>query len=312
VTVARRRWLLVAGAMVLAGAVVAGFLIVDRGPARPAAHPSAPAPDTAPDTASPCPVVDTSPPDLAGLLIDPVRVAPGGALERCDRTARDGPWTVVVRRPGGSLGRHGAVVTFPMEPPVGREGGTLVNVAGVTGMAFTDAVVWPLAGGYARVRGDLSRAEPVALAAGTGVVDGQPVVRPPAGLTVVAAGPYRPPVIHEIRYGTAALGEQAALGDGLTYTGVAGGGGFEDRLYALHAGQDESRPGVVSSVLGGNATLAWEPAPGVVAYVGYSGAPLTPAAAAALERLARRTRLLTGAEWRAIRPQTVEGPNDVS
>jgi hypothetical protein len=219
---------------------------------------------------------------------------------------------VVVRRPGGSLGRHGAVVTYPFPAPPGRDSGELVNIAGVTGVASDGAVVWPLAGGYARVRGDLSGAELVALAAGTGVVDGRPVVRPPAGLTVVAAGPYRPPVIHEIRYGSAALGEQIALGNGLVYTGVAGGGGFEDRLYALHAGQDTRRPGVVSSVLGGNGTLAWEPAPGIVAYVGYSGAPLTPAAAAALERLARRTRLLTAAEWRAIHPQTVEGDNDVN
>ncbi len=310
----RRRWLLVA--VMLAGAAVAGFLAADRGAVRPppapgAARPGAPAP-AVPGTTAPCAPAGHGPagPDLAGLLIDPARVRLSGALERCDRTAREGPWTVVVRRPGGSLGRHGAVVTFPLQAPPGRDNGTLVNIDGVTGVSSGGAVTWPLAGGYARVRGDLSEAELVAVAARTVVVDGRPVVRPLTGLAVVSSGPYRPAVIHEVRYGAAALGEQVALGDGLVYTGVATGGGFEDLLYAVHAGQDTNRPGVVSTVLGGNGTLAWEPAPGVVAYVGYSGSPLTAGAAAALERLARRSRLLTTAEWRAIHPQTIEEVNN--
>jgi hypothetical protein len=137
---------------------------------------------------------------------------------------------VVVGQPGGSLGRHGAVVTFPFRAPPRGDDGTLVDIGGVTGVASGGAVTWSLAGGYARVRGDLSEAELVAVAAGTSIVGGQPVVRPPA----------------------------------------------------------------------------WEPAPGVVTYVGYSSSSVTPSAAAALERLARRGRLLTAAEWRAIRAQLIE------
>jgi hypothetical protein len=317
-TVTRRRWLLVAGVVALAGAALAGFLAAGRGAVAPSPTPRGTGVPAAPDPSSPCPPGPPGPtaghgpagPDLAGLLIDPARVPATGALERCDRSAGGGQWTVVLRRPGGSLGRHGAVVTYPFPAPPGGDNGTLVNIAGVTGVASSGAVTWPLAGGYARVRGDLSQAELVAVAAGTGAVGGRPVVHPPAGLTVVSTGPYRPPSIHEVRYLATELGEQAALGDGLVYTGVTTGGGFEDRLYAQHAGLDASRPGVVSTVLGGNATLAWEPAPGIVAYVGYSGAPLTPAAAAALERLARRAVLLTTAQWRALHPQTVEAVND--
>jgi hypothetical protein len=130
---------------------------------------------------------------------------------------------------------------------------------------------------------------------------------------VVSAGPYRPPALHEVRYGSGELAEQAALGNGLTYTGVISGGGFEDQLYAVHAdggGLVGGRPAVVSSVSGGNATLAWEPVPGVVAYVGYSGAELDDEAVAALRRLAGRVRTLTTAEWRAMNPQTFDQPGE--
>jgi hypothetical protein len=69
-------------------------------------------------------------------------------------------------------------------------------------------------------------------------------------------------------------------------------------------------PAVVSSVFGGNATLAWEAAPGRIAYVGYSGALHDDDATAALRRLAGRARLLTGAQWQALGPQAVEQVND--
>jgi hypothetical protein len=66
----------------------------------------------------------------------------------------------------------------------------------------------------------------------------------------------------------------------------------------------------VSPVYGGNATLAWEPAPGVVAYVGYSGAALDDAAATALGRLADRVRTVTAEQWQAINQQTVDQTNE--
>jgi hypothetical protein len=138
-------------------------------------------------------------------------------------------------------------------------------------------------------------------------------VHPPAGYTVVATGPYRPPTIHELRYGSAAVGQQAALGDGLTYTGVTSGGGFEDQLYAVptdNGGLVNGEPAVVSPVFGGNATLAWEPTPGVVAYIGYSGSRLDDKAIAALQRLAGQARALTSTEWQATHPQTIDQINE--
>jgi hypothetical protein len=236
----------------------------------------------------------------------------GSSLDRRDPTASSGPWTVVVRRTDGSLGRHGAAVTFPVAaPPAGA--GT-VKVGGTAGKAGPDSVTWPVGGAYARIRGDLPEPALITIAARTSVVGGRPVVKePPAGYAVAGGGPYRPPAIHEIRYGSAEVGEQTALGGGLTYTGVVRGGGFEDQLYAAHgtpAGQVGGRPAVVSPVFGRNGSLAWEPAPGVVAYVGYSGSSLTDGAVAALLRLAQRSRPVNDGQWRATRPQAVEQSNE--
>jgi hypothetical protein len=249
---------------------------------------------------------------LAGLLIDRAAIGLGAnaGLERCDRAAVDGPWSLVVRRPDGSLGKHGAVVTFPVGAP---RAGRKVNVGGVIGKAGTRMVIWPLAGAHARIRCDLSEAELIAIAARTTLVARRPAVDPPAGYAVVSTGPYRPPTIHEARYGSAEIGEQAALGNGLTYTGVTSGGGFEDQLYAMrtdNGGLINGRPAVVSPVFGGNATLAWEPTPGLVAYVGYSGADLDDEAIAALQRLAGHARALTSIEWQATNPQTTDQINE--
>lgn len=202
------------------------------------------------------------------------------------------------------------MVTFPVgAPSVGHS----VGVGGVIGKAEGGMVMWPVAGAYARIRGDLSEAELIAIAGRTTVVAGRPVVRQPAGYAVVSTGPYRPPTIHQIRYGSAWVGEQEALGNGLTYTGVTSGGGFEDQLYAAQtddAGPVHGRQAVVSTVFGGNATLAWEPAPGIVAYLGYSGSQLDDEAVAALRRLAERSRALTSSEWRATNPQIIDQINE--
>ncbi|NJC72655.1 hypothetical protein HC031_23470 [Planosporangium thailandense] len=327
----RRRAPVVAGVVLL---VVAGIAVValdaghGRRPAPPAAATPAaasapavtPAARTPAPAGTPCPAANPWATDqVAALVVD--RLGYGGAstLERCDRTATDGPWTVVVRRADGSLGRHGAVVTFPVPAPVPARTVKVGTASGTApGTAAAGTVVWPVGGAYARVRGDLAEADLVAIAARTTVAAGRPVVDPPNGYVVVSTGPYRPATIHEVRYGTTALGEQEALGAGLVYTGVAGGGGFEDRLYASHAddgglvhgGLVHGAPTVVSTLLGGNATLAWEPAPGVVAYVGYSGAGPDHEAVAALARLAGRTRAITGAEWRATGPSTSDQINE--
>lgn len=314
------RWLVVVGAIVLSIVVIAVTVVLVIGDRRP---PGAASPGPSPTASArevavpPCLPVGwaQSPPvadPMAGLLIERAAIGAGAnaGLERCDRAAVDGPWTVVVRRPDGSLGKHGAVVTFPVgAPTVGRN----VNVDGRIGKAGTRMVMWTLAGAHARIRGDLSEAELIAIAARTTVVARRPAVDPPAGYAVVSTGPYRPPTIHEARYGSAEVGEQAALGNGLTYTGVTSGGGFEDQLYAIHTnngGLIDGRPAVVSPVFGGNATLAWEPTPGVVAYVGYSGAELDDEAIAALQRLAGHARALTSIEWQATNPQTIDQINE--
>jgi hypothetical protein len=231
-------------------------------------------------------------------------------LNRRDRTADTDPWTVTVRRGDGSLGRNGAVVTFPVPAPqLGRP----VQVGGVTGRAGDGEIACPIGGAHARVRGDLPRTELVGIAAATTVVSGRPHVDPPSGLSVTSTGTSRPRYIREARYGSDEVGEADELSLGLTYTGVARCGGLEDRLYAADAqasGTVHGRPAVVTSALGGNGVLAWEPEPGLVAYVGYSGASLDEGAVATLHRIAERTRLLSTAQWQATRPQTNDQTND--
>jgi hypothetical protein len=317
------RRVIVGGVVVLSAAVlVVAGVVASRGGGRtdgaaPApASPALPVTPVAPETIGPpCPPVGSAQrPTVAeapaGLVIGQPRAGREGGLERCDRTAVDGPWTVVVRRRDGSLGRHGAVVTFPVNAPADGRG---VRVGTASGTAESGSVVWPVAGAYARVRGDLAERELIAIAAGTTVAGGRPRVSAPAGYLVVSAGPYRPPVIHEVRYGSAEVGEGGALGGGLTYTGVLSGGGFEDQLYAVqthNGGIIGGKPAVMSPVFGGNVTLAWEPSPGLVAYVGYSGAVADDQAVAALQRLAGKTRPLTGAEWQALHPSIADQTND--
>lgn len=164
-----------------------------------------------------------------------------------------------------------------------------------------------------RVRGDLPQSELIAVAVATRVVSGRPVVESPPGLSVTATGSSRPPYIHEARYGSAETGEANELSGGLTFTGVARCGGLEDQLYAGRvrtAGTVNGKPAVITSALGGNGALAWEPVPGVVAYIGYSGAPLDEGAVAALRRLAARARLLSPGQWQATGPTTSDQIND--
>jgi hypothetical protein len=252
---------------------------------------------------APSPALAAAP---AALIID-CATRPGAGLDRRDRAAGRGAWTVVVRRSDGSLGRHGAVVTFPVAAP--PKGDPTVEVGGTDGKARPGTVTWPVGGAHARIRGDLPRPALVEIGTRTSIVAGRPVVDPPAGFAVAGSGPYRSPAIHEIRYGSAEVGEQDTLGTGLTFTGVYRGGGFEDQLYTTAAeagGEVAGRPAVVSPVFGGNGTLAWEPAPGVVAFVGYSGAPLDDRAVAALRRLAQRTRPLDDRQWQALEAPTAD------
>ncbi|MFG2577161.1 hypothetical protein [Streptomyces sp. NPDC048481] len=306
-----RRLVVAASASALAAALVAGVVAVggsDDGGAVPRSPaPASPAGSPFPDGPDAAVAAGQTP----GLVITGMPLPKDATLIRHDRTALAGPWTVVVRRAGGSLGRNGAVVTFPVPAPAG---GRPVRVGDASGRAREHEITWPVAGSYARVRGDLPRTDLIAVAAATGVASGRPAVDPPPGLTVVSRGPSRPGRLLEARYSSKATGESEALSGGLTFTGVARCGGLEDGLYAAPvrtAGTVHGRPAVVASGVGGNGALVWEPTPGVVAYVGYSGATLDDAAVAALRRLAARTRLLTPAQWRATAPATSDQANDL-
>ncbi len=311
----RARWLVPLVVVALSGIAVGGLIVHrHRAPRPPQAKPTAsavsgvfPAP-----AAVPCAPVRTGPdvpvePVMTGVVISDPGV--GATLESCDRTAFAGQWVVVVRQPGGSLGRHGAVVTYPVPAPAA---GSTVAVGGVSGRVEGNAVIWPVGTGYARVRGDLGQALLVSIAAHTSVPGGHPAVDPPSGLQVVRTGPYRPLVVSEARYDADQLGEGGTLG-GLVFTGMTTGGGYDDQLFSWPAedsGTVDGHPAVVSAVFGGNAALAWEPVPGTIAYVGYSGALSDARTTAALHRLAARARILTADQWRRTGPAVLDQPNE--
>ena len=239
----------------------------------------------------------------AALAIGTIGAVQGSAaLERRDRDAAGHPWGLVVRRDDGSFGRHGAVITFPVAAP---HAGRAVVVGDAEGAAADRQVTWPVAGGYARIRGDLPERDLIAIARTVRVRDNRPVSDPPADFRAVVAGQYEPSVIRELRFGSL-----AGTAFGLTYTGVLAATGFEDQLYAgtaSSAGTVGRRPAVASAVGGGSGTIAWEPVPGVVAYVGYSGTvPFGPEAVARLRELAEQGRLLSGRQWQELQP----GVND--
>jgi hypothetical protein len=249
-----------------------------------------------------------------GLLI---RGADGGSvLDRRDRAATSGPWAVVVRGPGGSLGHNSAVVTFPMSTAESGSttGGRPVRVGRVLGRIVDGELTWPIGGTLARVRGDVPARRLLEIARATRVVNGHPLVTAAPGRLVTAVAPARPVHLPEVRYGSADAGEAAMLGNGLTYTGVVGSGGFEDALYQWGfqpSGRVHGQPAVITPVQGGNAVLAWEPLPGVVAYVGYSGALLEDGAVAALHRLAERAGLVSPSRWQSLQPGVIDGVNTI-
>ncbi|AYF30017.1 hypothetical protein CSH63_21630 [Micromonospora tulbaghiae] len=199
---------------------------------------------------------------MSGLVLE----LPGGgpprdlSQDRCDRTAADGPWTVVVRRSGGSLAQRGAVITYPVATDPGRQ--------------VSGELTWPLAGSQAQIRGDVGAAGLAALADRVTVVGGRPRLDPPAGYVVTFTGPYRAAGVHEAGYGSAAAAEQDALGDGWVHTRLVDGGGFEDALYAAGARAAPAvggHPAVLAGVREGSSLLCWEPEPGRVAFVTYGG-----------------------------------------
>jgi len=246
-------------------------------------------------------VVETALPPFGGLVLD--EPIPGYALTARDAAAAGGAWTVVVRRDDGSLGHNGAVVTYPVDPT--KEGaGSPVQVGSAQGFGRPGFIVWPLAGQSARIRGDLPGSDLVRIAESTTVVGGHPKVAQLPRFTVADPSPARLPLVHEIRYNDGDLG--------FTYTGMTSGGGFEDALYGVDVtpvGTVHGSPAVASTVQGGNGTVAWEPAPGLVAYVGWSSSPISARTTSIAVRLAEGSHSITAEQWLALTPQLVDRPN---
>lgn len=139
------------------------------------------------------------------------------------------------------------------------------------------------------------------------VAEGRPDVTPPPRFRVVDRSPSRLSLVHETRYHSGDLG--------FTYTGLTSGGGFEDALYTVGVtpvGSVHGSSAVASTVQGGNGTVAWEPAPGLVAYVGWSSTPISERTTAVAVRLAEEAHILTPQQWLALSPQVEEQPNDVA
>jgi hypothetical protein len=141
--------------------------------AAPSAAPTVRATLPGPPQTCDAPRASTSPADwtdVAAMALADVET--GGSLMRRGPAVARGPWSVLVHRADGSLGQHGAVVTYPVER---LDGGKPVDVGGARGRQAATEVVWSVGGRYARVRGDL----------------GADILTPIARVTTVSAGARR-------------------------------------------------------------------------------------------------------------------------
>jgi hypothetical protein len=249
---------------------------------------------------------DVTEASLGGMVISDAKTPASYkafTLDRRDPDAADGPYSAVVRAKNGSIAQRTAVVTYVP--------GVLVMAEvrpEITGASGVTERLSSLANGTLRVRAvGLTPAEINGIGAATQVVGGRPVLTLSAlpEFSVVASGSWAPSTIREARYGCDALGEVDT--QGLCYTGLTLSPGFEDAL--LEAGFQPGplvagRPSAVSMIGGGSGSLAWEPRPGVIAFIGYSADPLVSEASTvdAMARLAERVRLLSPDEWTATNP----------
>jgi len=291
----------------LAGAVVAAALIgqltsPDPSPRPPTAAVPTNAASLSPPREPAIPIgvesLKRCPVPLGGLAIDDHLRVKGSALERWDCDALMGPWSVVIRADRGSFGVRSAVVTFPVDlvgsgVPSTRPPGGVWNPGAAR-------LIWPLGTTYAQIVGDLGQSTLENLATRITVESGKPHFQTLDGFTAAAVIPYRPPLVHEMRYGAKVLGQLDTLGDGLVFTGVTWGASFESLALESHAkpaGLVRGKPAIYSNALGGNGFLAWEPAPAQVHYIGFSGSPSSAGAIVALRALADKSRLLTPTQW---------------
>lgn len=248
------------------------------------------------------------------LAADPA-TRPGQSLERRDAGALSGPWSLVVRRSDGWLGHHSSVVTYPATVPSAVRTKARVRVGSVTG--YVDGfggIVWPIGARFAGIRGDLGRTTLAAIAGQVSIRHDRPAMdHPPSRFRVVASEPYRAPLVAESRYNS--LRVNSGPIDGLIFTDVLRCASFEEALFVESlspGGNIGGHPAEVSSVGGGTAALAWEPTPGSIVLVGYSGELAPPASTASLIDLARGGRLLDRRQWAATHPTVVKDTNAYS
>lgn len=303
------RLLVLAAVAIVAGVVVSRPDKPPQTSASPSAGPTVRTTLPAPAPTCDAPTASTAAADWKGAAAITLGGAVrGGPLTRRDTRAKGGPWSVLVHRADGSLGQHGAVVTFPVER---LEGGEPVDIGGVHGRRTSSQVVWRLGDGYARVRGDLGVEILTQIAKATTVAGGRPAVSRLYGFHATHAIPYRPIEVHEIRYQGPPLGA-ASQTLGFVYTGVLRGAALEDQLFAgrvTPAGTVHGQDAVATAALGGSGMVAWSPTVGVVAYIGYSGPPLGRAEIDAMTCLARSAQPLTHAEWQRTHPTVSDQPN---
>ena len=252
------------------------------------------------------PLSEVTEASLGGMVISDVKGTASYkafTLDRRDLNAADGPYSIVVRAKDGSMIQRTAVVTFQPNVIVTVLASLEnIGVSGVTELSIARD------GGTLRVRAvGLTPAEISGIGDATQVVDGRPLVTLSSlpEFSVVASGSWTPSTVRAARYGCVEVGEIDT--QGLCYTGLTFSPGFEDALFKagfqpgpLVAG----RPSAISTIGGGSGTLAWEPRPGVVAYIGYSANPPVsePSTVDAMARLAERAQILSPDEWTATNP----------
>jgi hypothetical protein len=311
----------------LLGAILAAVVLAQLGQlADP--HPSHRPPAAAVATAGPDPPaapgpdrpigvesIRRCPVHLGGLALGDHRQVPAPAFERWDCDALKGPWSVVIRATSGQFAVHGAVVTFPVDR--GEPGTAATRPRGAVWNPGAQQLVWPLAGSHARIVGDLGQTQLCELATRITVQAGKPHLAALDGFAAMASTTYRPPLIHEMRYSTRALGLEGRLGHGLVYTGLMSGASFESRALqarARPAGFVRGQPAIHSDAQGDAGSLAWESTPGEVAYIGFSAsgaqaeARTRADAIEALRALADMGRPLTPAQWQTKDRILVGGP----
>jgi hypothetical protein len=255
-----------------------------------------------------------------GLVLTRQPPVTGWSFELWDCHASKGPWSVVIRGHDGQLGVHGAVVTFPVDRA--RTGAAVNEPSGGRWNPGTRVLVWPLAGSHAQIVGDVGQATLTDLAMRITVEGGKPHLAALDGFSAAAAIPYRPAIVHEMRYSTVDLGLLRALGSGLVYTGTMTGASFENQAFkarAQQAGQVHGRPAIYARIQNGIGTLAWEPTPGEVDYIGFTGsstqdsaiqgASIPAQALEVLRALADGGRALTAAQWQSKDRSQIRSPS---